>query len=122
MATKSKELSYINIDDPVLVRKHILLGAVDVINMLENYEGIKKIRNEKRKILLEIKSKLNTVHESCEQLHIFFPEINEREIFHEAKQMEQKVESLKNPKKPEGLKHLERELQELQDKLRNLNI
>ena len=122
MATKSKDISYINFDDPVSIRKHILLGAVDVIGMLEKYEDIKKLRNEKRKILLEIKSKLDHIHDSCMNLHEFFPEINEREVFHEAKQMEQKVESLKNPKKAEGLKHLEKEMEELRDKLNNLEI
>ena len=122
MKNSTRELSYVPVDDPLLIRKQILLGAVEVIGMLEKHEDVKKIRNEKRKFLLEIKSKLTGLDEDCSSLHNLFPEISKREIIHESRQMEEKVDTVKTVKKAEGLKHLERELRELQDKLNSLEI
>lgn len=118
----AKNIAYVPINDPVLFRKHILLSNIDVIKILEKYESLKQIRNDKRKLFLELRQKLVNINEQVNNLHSILPEINKYELKKEEKKVEKEVDDIKYPKKSEGYKHLQHELEDLQDKLSKLNF
>lgn len=121
---RDKEIStssYVPIEDPSIVRRHLILGGIDAIKILEKYESLKKIRSEKRKMILDLKSKIMDLNESAESFKDSLPKINKRELIKETKEVKRRLETLQ-PKRSEGLKHLDKELNDLQEKLNSLNF
>ena len=119
---KTKSIAYMPINDPKSFRRHILLSSIDVIKILEKYENLKQIRNEKKNILVEFKQKLNELNENVNNFKELVPKVNKHELKREEKEVEQRIEKIKYPKKSEGYKHLQRELQELQEKLSKIGF
>ena len=119
---ETKNVAYVPIYDPISFRRHVLLSNIEVISLLEKYELLKQIRNEKKKAVVELKTKLLDLIESSSSLKNLFPSVSKRELKKESREIEEKVEKIKYPKKSEGYRHLQRELQDLQDKLSKLNI
>ncbi len=122
--SKSMNLAYVPIYDPISFRKHVLLSSIDVIKMLEKYESLKQIRNEKKKLIFQIREKIINLNDGVFYLKEKFPLIKETELKQESKKIERKMDKLDEtrPKRSEGYKHLEKELQDLQEKLGKLNI
>lgn len=120
--TKVKNIAYVPIYDPVSFRRHILLSGIDIIKILEKYESLKKIRNEKRKSTSELKQKMFDLNHESLFLKELLPEISKGELKEEAKEVEKKVEKIKYPKTTGTYRDLKRELNELQHKLNKLNF
>ena len=119
---ESKNAAYARINDPVSFRRHILLSSIDILKILERYESLKQIRNEKKKMLSELKSKALELNEKSSFLKELLPNVNKHELKKEEREVEERIEKVKYPKKSEGYRHLQRELSELQNKLSKLNI
>ena len=120
--SNKNNIAYVKINDHISFRKHILLSSIDIIKILEKYENIKQIRNEKRKILVELKEKIVDLNNDALLIKELLPGVNKHELKREAREVEEKIEKVKYPKKSEGYRHLQHELNELQDKLNKLNI
>jgi hypothetical protein len=120
--SETKNLAYVPIYNPVSFRRHILLSSIDIINILEKYETLKQIRNEKKALILNLKERMIDLNNDVIFLKEFFPEVSKHELKKETREVEEKIDTVKYPKKSEGYRNLQRELQEIQDKLNSLNI
>ena len=118
----TKNISYVPIQDPVSFRRHIILTSIDVIKILEKYERLTQIRNEKKKVMSQLKGKLSDLKENVSSLKDGLPSLNKPELKRESKQVEKKMDTVKYSKGSKGYKHLQHELNELQDRLEKLNI
>lgn len=120
--SKTKNIAYVPIYDPRSFRRHILLSSIDIIKILEKYETLKQIRNDKRKTIIDLKQKLNELNENVNNFKELVPKVSKHELKKEEKEVEERIGRVKYPKKSEGYRHLQKELQDLQDKLSKLNI
>jgi len=118
---KARNIAYIPVNDPLFMRRHVILSMIDVIRLLESYENFKKTKKQKRHLISELRGKLNEVESDLEHFKNLFPEVKQKEIKEEKKKIEEREESLK-PKRSEGFKHLDKELQDLNDRLKNLSF
>jgi len=120
--TKVKNVAYVQIYDPISFRRHILLSGIDVIKILEKYEDLKKIRNEKRKLMSELKQKMFGLNHESLFLKELLSETSKGELKEETKEVEKKVKKIKYPKTTGTYRDLKRELNELQHKLNKLSF
>ena len=122
MKKETSNITYVSIKDPVAFRRHILLSGIDAIKILEKYELLKQIKNEKRKLFSQLKEKLLGLKSDAMFIREYFPDVNEHEIKKEKKIVERKVDDVKYADKTINYKNLQKDLRELQDKLNNLNF
>ena len=111
--------AYMPIYDPVSFRRHIILTSIDIIKMLEKYENLQKLRNDKRKLLQDIKSRISELKGNSNLFLESLPEVREREVERKAIKIERKVEGIKPYP---SYKNLDKELNDLREKLSRLNI
>jgi septin family protein len=118
---KARNIAYIPINDPLFMRRHIILSMIDIVKLLENYENYKKIKKQKRHLISQLREKLNELEAHSEHFRLLFPEVKQKELKEEKKKIEEKEESLK-PKRTESFKHLDKELQELNERLKDISF
>jgi len=123
MAKKDNPL-HVLVENPRDVRRHLLLGGVDAIKVLENYENFKKLKNFKKKKFQELVDKFKVINQEIDTLVNRLPQITEKKIETHISKIENK-EELTTEKKDQKLRKgndLSRELRVLQDKLSRLNF
>ena len=123
MAKKDNPL-HVLVENPRDVRRHLLLGGVDAIKVLENYENFKKLKNFKKKKFQELVDKFKVINQEIDTLVNRLPQITEKKIEKHVSKIENK-EELTVEKKDQKLKKgndYNRDLRVLQDKLSRLNF
>src|SRR3989344_1317216 len=91
MAHKENPL-HVLFDDATDFRRHVLLGAVDAIKTLENYEYFKSLKTLKKKKFLELNEKIKSVNDEMSLLIDTLPHLKEGKIEQEAAKVEVKRE------------------------------
>ncbi|MEK6932496.1 MAG: hypothetical protein AABW56_01735 [Nanoarchaeota archaeon] len=123
MAKKDNPL-HVLVTNPRDIRRHLLLGGVDAIKVLENYEKFKKLKNLKKKKFLDLADKFKIVNQEIDSLVNKLPQVTEEKIEKQVSRIEHKEELTTGRKEPKLRKgnDLQRELRILQDKLSRLNF
>lgn len=128
---KTQDVMYSPIYQPVALRRHVLLSQIDLVQLQEKYEVFKKIRNDKRRLMSGIRHKVNELDDYIKEFKRRIPKIEKDNLNKE--QEPKKIKEIKIakpviPKTPSNLKNqssdinLKKELNELQEKIKRLNI
>lgn len=110
------------VEDPGSIRKLSLHSAVETISLLENYEIYKKLRKKKHSYMLELKKTLKEVKELSIDLNHHIPETKKTKTPRVIKQTftsKRKIRKTSSGTRDE-LTRLQREAQELKEKIANL--
>ncbi len=113
---------YTPIDKPLSLRKEVLEASLDSITLIKHYEHIKGIKNEKIKIMNELRDHLKETHLSLGHLRRQLPVHHVKENKPKKVIKKQKIEIKKKPVKIAHVSHLDQELDEIRDKLNQINI
>ncbi|MBS1266398.1 MAG: hypothetical protein MAG795_00365 [Candidatus Woesearchaeota archaeon] len=106
---------HIGITDPVRVRRDLLESTRAVIHMLQRYEQVEELRAEKREEINQLKDIFTEIRQLSSKLKIVFPKIHVPE-----KKKTKLRRTKKSPKQRADLKHLEKELDNIESKLSGL--
>jgi len=122
---------FVEFHNPQTARKEILLGAVEIISILKNYEFFKKIRTVKRRQILEMKKILTSTNTEINHLKHLLPpvtpdhdlevkdpieEAEEKEIFMPKEKTPRNVHIEERPN-IRNVRKLEEELSKIRKKL-----
>lgn len=115
---------HVLINNPVDVRRHLLLGAVDAIKTLERYEHFKKLKSLKKKKFLLLNEKIKHIEQEVQRLLEALPKVTEEKVEKQIVRMEVKKEypEEKVSKKDKATNDLKREIRTIQEKLQRLNF
>ncbi len=127
MKDAKSEPYYLVIEEPVEIRKNVLSSAKEMLEILQGFEKLKKVRQEKEQTIEEMKAKLKDIFATISQLKTQIPKVKEH-IPHELSEVirpERKPRPLhkeqKKPSKPmTTMEKLEKELAEIEAQLSKL--
>lgn len=116
MAVKADDQIYVKVINPLENRKDTLRSAIISAQLLKNCQNFKKIRNEKRKNRLILKTKLKEISSLLKSLE-----------FKEMPSIKVKKEKIVKPEREEveeipAKDKLTKEIDEIQEKLKSLEI
>ncbi len=121
--TKAKETPlHVLVNNPVDVRRHVLLAGVDGIKCLERYEHFKKLKSVKKKKFLELSEKLKHINLDIHHLITVLPELKEKKVEKDMKRYDYKEELVPKTQKKDKLTDLHREMRDIHEKLSRLNF
>jgi len=114
-----KEVFYVEIEEPIQLRRILLESSKDTIRLLKHNEEFKKLRIEKIKHISIIK---NLIEEIKDLFVILKNELPATTLIEEEKVRKEKKHLIKKTKKIEKqeIKKLEEELSEIEKKLQSL--
>jgi hypothetical protein len=116
---------HVLINNPNDIRRHLLLGGIDAIKVLERYEYFKKLKNSKKKYFLHLNEKLKSIKQEIDRLTNLLPRVTEEKIEKQVSRIEVKrdVPIERGHKKVDTkTRDLRREISEIQQKLSKLNF
>jgi|SRR3989344_1319935 len=115
---------HVLINNPIDVRRHLLLGAVDTIKALERYEHFKKLKSLKKKKFLLLNEKIKHINQEVQRLLETLPKVTEEKVEKQIVRMEVKKEYPEDKvnKKDKATSDLKREIRTIQEKLERLNF
>ncbi len=117
---ESKDIFFVGIKDPVLFRKEILESSKESIKLLQEYEKLKTIREEKTKNVLKLNGLMKEIEKLVIQLKNVLPKVEMR-IKNDDAGAEYALPKIKEHKKTVSeVDKLERELGMIESKLNSL--
>jgi hypothetical protein len=126
---KEKELFFVDIKDPVDVRRNVLEAQKEVVECLQKYEKIRSIRARKIEEIHKLKSAIKELLKLISNLKAAFPQAKIREAVKIKRKVKKKVGKKKGEKEEEKkearkpiseLQKLESELGAIEGKLDSL--
>ena len=116
---------HVLVNNPVDIRRHLLMSAVDSLKTLERYEDFKKLKNIKKRKFLELSEKLNSINQDVSKLLSLIPNVTEEKIEKQVVNVEVKKRTPSMPKidkeNPKS-RDLRKEMSMIQQKLERLNF
>ena len=120
---------YVGIEDPIILRRHLLEATRDILQYLKRYEEFKKVREKKLEIISEIRAVSNEIGKLIWRVKRLLPKtgvrLSKKKIkLEETKLLEEtkpRVRKAKIPK-PElsTMEKIEKELSAIEEKLARL--
>ena len=130
--SQSNKSVFIQLHDPVTLRREILQTAVKAVETLEKYEYFKEIRLLKKRKLKESRNLMHSLHSDIHNLISTLPEteikekekriINEARIMHNKKPLHTHHHKEKSHRSRTEIKRLEEELEEIKSRLHSIEI
>ena len=131
--SQSNKSVFIQLHDPVTLRREILQTAVKAVETLEKYEYFREIRLLKKRKLKESRNLMHSLHSDIHNLINTLPETEikekEKRIINEARIMHNKKpihthhhHKEKSPRSSTEIKRLEEELEEIKSRLHSIEI
>jgi len=118
---------YTRIDQPIQTRKEILNQVISIINILKGYDQIKRLQEEKlryknrlEKNIYQLKNLVKRLDDSIHNLHREFKPLTTKKEIIQKKQISKK--DIKQYQQVKPVKRLDQQLQDIQDKLKNIKI
>ena len=114
---------YTRIDQPIETRKEILNQVISIINILKSYDNIKRLQEEKIRYRNRLEKSMYQLQNVMKRLDDAVPPLN-KEIrpFVGKKQVIQRKQPDKKEIKQTPNQRLNQQLQDIQDKLKNIKI
>ncbi len=112
---------YTTLRSPVELRKDLLKANIEVIELMEELEGIKELRANKHNTFLFMKAYIKEIHSSITRLRSRFPHLEyneEEELKKEAEKIDMEFEGYS--KDSNEFERLEKELFILREKLKEI--
>lgn len=128
---KEEDIVYVGIDDPVSLRKDILEASKSLVRVLKGQHGLRDVRTTKHKLIEELRNKVTEIGRLVAETRELLPK-TEISLLEERKETAVKAKKIvaaatkaKSPAlpKPRAEAHIdkfERELQDIEDKLKSL--
>ena len=113
---------YTTLRSPVELRKDLLTANIEIIEMMEDFEGIRELRTNKQNTFLFMKVYIKEIHSSINKLKSRFPHLEfneEEELKKEAEKIDIEFEGYS--KDSNEFEKLEKELFILREKLKEIN-
>ncbi len=118
---KDDGVTYVKIDNPHPLRKDILETAIESAELLKNWESYQKLKEEKVEVYKKLVETMKNIEKEITSLKRHIPRIDD--IEEEKPVKPKKVEVVPKPiVKKEPRSELDREIDEIHSKLRNLKI
>jgi len=119
----NKEVFFVNIREPLVLRRAVLESSRETIRYMQHYEQLKAIRTLKTQKIMQIKKDIRDINKLINELKAKLPAVNIRERKEKPKhEYKKKVkEHIKHkPHKSSELEKLDAELGEVEKKLGKL--
>lgn len=115
---------YTRIDQPIETRKEILNQVISIINILKSYDNIKRLQEEKIRYKNRLEKSIYQIQNVMKRLDESVPPLNKelKPLFTNKKQVIQRKQPDKKEIKQTHNQRLNQQLQEIQDKLKNIKI
>lgn len=115
---------YTRIDQPIQTRKEILNQVVSIINILKSYDNIKRLQGEKLKYRDRLEKNIYQLQNIMKRLDESVPPLNKdlKPLFPKKEISSKKPSDKKEVVKQTHNQRLNQELQEIQEKLKNIKI
>ena len=123
MTQKNNQNYYVNIVEPVYVRRNLLESSRSIIHILQGHEKLKEIREKKHELFNKYNFTIKEIKSLVMKIKSELPEVTQskkRKIEKESKEKPFKVEKT-IPKEKSALEALEQELLSIEDQLNNLS-
>ena len=125
---------FVELQDPVSIRKNVLSGAIECIDLLKSYELSKSMRGIKEKQRTEVKRIISSLKKDYKELKDSLPNTNKKDILNitdplspprvKEEPLKEERHKTRNEEKaekmPAGLKRLEKELENIKGRLESL--
>jgi len=121
----SSNIMHVMVENPVTLRKEILKSAIDSTKLLKHYEDTRYTRAKKVAAMNDFKENLDKLKELLNNLQSTLPIIEEKEEAGEEEVKTVKPKVIKGEMKPMKAKpksRLDIELEEIEEKLRRIEI
>jgi|SRR3989344_1416290 len=113
---------YTTLRNPIELRKDLLKANIEIIELMEDFEGIRELRTNKHNTFLFMKAYIKEIHSSISRLRLKFPHLEfdeEDELKKEAEKIDVEFEGYS--KDSNEIDKLEKELFVLREKLREMD-
>ncbi len=126
---KEEEIVYVGIEDPVGMRRDILEASKSLVRVLKGQHGLKETRTTKHKLIEELRNKVIEIGELVAEARLMLPKMEmslpeeKKESAVKAKKpatIKMKAPALPKPRAEAHIDKFERELQDIEDKLKSL--
>lgn len=124
MAQKKTNDFYVNISDPVSVRRNILESSRSIIHALQDYEQLKSLRSEKLALMQNLDNVLKEISSLMSKIKAEIPNVPQTKVkktkAKETKKVKKEIAVKKEeivPKKKSALESLEEELNSIENQL-----
>jgi len=113
----TEDVFYVGVEQPVEVRKDLLLGVKRIITSLKRYEHFRMLREEKMKVIVQLKEIVSEISKANRKLRSTLPKAGLRSV-----ETQRKEPVAKAPRKStrSKLDILEDELSRIESRLRSL--
>ena len=115
---EEKSLVYVKIDNALTLRKQILEAAIEVVTLLKRLENYKIIREMKLKQIKELRTLMGKIEREFSGFKKEVPRIEIEKAEEKLEEEEKEMPAYKD----KGLSEIDRELEEIKEKLAHLRI
>jgi len=115
---KEENPTYVKVENALTLRKELLGTAIDVTTLLKRWESYKMIREMKMREIKVLHSLMKEMEKEFSKLKSVLPKIK----IEAEKEENVSIEDNKIPLRDRGLSEIDREIQEIKDKLAQINI
>ena|SRR3989344_1974170 len=129
---REPEQVYFEISDPSKLRRQILTGAIEIVDILKEYEVSKDVKIEKEKQIRQLKGMLSGIKSNFRSLKNSLPEIpkdvlprpEKKHIIKEVKiepiKQREAIPQIKQAQESLAVRRLENELSQIRNKLSSI--
>lgn len=124
---KEEEIVYVGIEDPVSMRRDILEASKSLVRVLKGQHGLREAKATKHKLIEELRNKVTEIGELVAEarhmlpkMEMSLPEEKKERAVKAKKPAASKAPAMPKPKVEAHIDKFERELQDIEDKLKSL--
>ena len=108
---------YVKINGALSLRKDLLGTAIDVTTLLKGWESYKMIREMKMREIKALHSIMGEIQKTFSKINRGLPQIKIEEEKEEVQEVKKNI-----PAREKGLSAIDQEIQEIKDKLAQINL
>jgi hypothetical protein len=115
---KEENPTYVKVENALTLRRELLGTAIDVTTLLKRWEGYKMIREMKLREIKALHSLMSEIEKEFRKFKNTLPKIKiEEEVTEDISREERKI-----PLRERGLSAIDQEIQEIKDKLAQIDL
>ena len=111
---------FVRFDEPIQLRRELLVSSKDVVEMLQKFEQFKLSRIKKFELMVKYKNLMSEVDVLCSKLKKTLPKVD-KSIVKKVEVKPDKSEPISVPEEKNRLRDLDVELQDIEAKLKSLS-
>jgi hypothetical protein len=114
---KEENPTYVKVENALTLRRELLGTAIDVTTVLKRWEGYQMIREMKMREIKALHSLMKEIEKEFKKLKSALPKLKVEQT-----REEDSLEEASIPVREKGLSGIDREIQEIKDKLAQINL